>query len=375
MSDELSFSAEWALENFQHAYLPENLFGKVETICQRFDCIGRLVPAIEAAGQSDISNVCLLYAQIVVHLLEKKISQTNVRLVFVENDEISRCFVTRIEKGNYAIVLTTGAWMAGQTASYWASSLPNARLRLGLPPTKVDECFPDYFEMTGSGTAKITADRRVAFSLFTVGAVFLFFHEIGHIVNGHIDSDVLGVAAIDESQSFATDQSLVANTLEWDADGFATAQTIKWLLETPRQTPDLASLNYASALRFITVGSMCFFVGLAYFNAKDIEKSSKTHPKTAFRMLSIVENTRLGAVQKFGNSAKLDDHFNEIIDLVIDIWDPHIAVLPGRSLREIFSDVELADEDYLAVARLHQCWSELRPKLVPFVHGNFILAS
>ncbi len=174
--------------------------------------------------------------------------------------------------------------------------------------------------------------RRKAFAAYlaTFALDFLFFHEMGHIVNRHIEYDrergsrVIHEAVSKSSRSNALDD----RALELNADSFAVAITLSpWLDETIPVETDKEHVFSTPVEALVAWTLACGFLFLLFDPHPNAVSSYKkyTHPHPAVRLTNIfmgscqmarrrselalarIERAWEGAFKEFGNiSAKLE---------------------------------------------------------------------
>lgn len=363
-----------ALAIFEPDYLPAKYFGAVESICRRKGWLAPLISASDAASDVDVSNICVIFSAIVNFQLRPRAPQTRIYIVIQDNFDVIGCMVGRLSKNEYAIILTMAGWVAGHMVALDASRVPAARAKFGLPEMPIDPKFPDKFTFDSFGDAEVEVDRRMGAALSTVGLIFLLFHEAGHVINGHLDRHNSFDYYIDELEANAIDSSTISKTLEWDADGFAMAQTFRWMFLSKRKIDTLGELSEKSAIRLLGVGAACFFAGVVCVTGRDMAAEGSTHPSTAFRLFSFLRTLEMAIEQLYPGNEEMTSVMNEVDGLVAEIWDPIFLRETGISFVGIVKSSQFLSETRIKLREMNLCWKSLRPGLTPLVHGNYELA-
>ena len=137
--------------------------------------------------------------------------------------------------------------------------------------------------------------------LYECGKFFIFFHEMGHIWNGHTSwGRQHGLAFLDESRRF--DGISIGNidiqTLEMDADGFAAANVIASALSA--NPPPITSNNLVGSFdenqaRYLFVSYAIYTFFCELYSNVDFDEERETHPSAALRQFMIAATLEASA--------------------------------------------------------------------------------
>lgn len=142
----------------------------------------------------------------------------------------------------------------------------------------------------------IGAEDRISAAvwLFEAGKHFFFFHELGHIWNGHTRLvRASGIAAIEEIRALPGGgiTNLDLQTFEMDADGFAVANIFHIAVDGTRFPYDNVEVNEKhgpNATSLMMLSMAIYFVFRMFDDAIDIENSEAwDHPSSPLRQFLI----------------------------------------------------------------------------------------
>lgn len=230
---------------------------------------------------------------------------------------------------------------------------------------------------------------RSAFAhlLSQVALDFVFFHEITHLRNGHLEyiSRNLGMqywAEASGSDSIASNQ-LIRQTLEWDADCGAILHTLNRALEyrllwgaAPRQcAPEVAAVMDAAFGSNKLAVATVHFVAYVVWRIFDVEwawhlQDNVSHPLPAYRLATVVF-----MLHEISRSRPIDDYseheFMSDSVRIVRQAEEACAKLTGAEpdfgmLLSVAGTPQ--QEDYITA--LEDCWREIRPTLEEYKRGG-----
>jgi hypothetical protein len=226
---------------------------------------------------------------------------------------------------------------------------------------------------------KDVARRSFAHLLATIAIDFLFAHEIGHLMNGHVKllktrKEMPLLAEFDPTQK-TPEENLTRQTLEMDADSFAVGQGLATAFGRAgdashvfppdwRQwygTPTQALFSWTLAIYgFFRL----FFKGTVNLDHLD----STTHPPPNIR-LSMVLTTVVEFLKKTGRE-ELIPQLQPIIGEVMRTVETGQALITSTSLNLGGVQQTLDPRANKHMGRLLDHWKILRPGLVPLNRGG-----
>jgi hypothetical protein len=223
------------------------------------------------------------------------------------------------------------------------------------------------------------ARKSYAHLLSTLAVEFLFRHELGHLMNGHVK--LLGqrhlsnfIVEFEEPGAHGL-SSLERQTLEMDADSFAVgigmATVLGRLSEPDRIFPQHWRQWYSSPRQalytwLLSINVLFHLLYNGPVNLDDLE--SKPHPPPAIRML-MVEST----VYEFLRMQSRDDllaEFEAIVEEAIHTALAAYALVTGSS-PDLTGWLQATDPRSSAlISRLTANWKTIRPQLEPLNRGG-----
>lgn len=217
---------------FQH-YLPDNRFGDIENILEKRGFSGKIISYSDIYSLSPINAVlCNLADNIINYCNLTWGCNSEINICFIDCDGLENAFCSKI-RDRYVICYFSGlTGLLARNCSIW-------------PCTEIGKEFMDISDdfhevITEKNYKKLPRENGIPIitttkdpSLFKLlCGVFgmVIFHEIGHILNGHLDFKISkeNFLSIDGIHLFEDRSSSLRtyNTLEFDADAFA---AIGWL--------------------------------------------------------------------------------------------------------------------------------------------------
>lgn len=212
-------------------------------------------------------------------------------------------------------------------------------------------------------------DTRVRYKqlLFAIARDFTFWHEYGHLANGH-----LGWLTAKQSCTMLPELSsgiqqvgdITMQALEMDADSFAVTQTLSRYLETQatQDIPDVWKVFFKTKEQVITTWATAVYSFFCLMGDRrfDVDSLNSSHPPPAIR-----QNIALATAATLFLTEKLEVDYNSICAPILSV-EQAIAHITNRKvdLRPLEMTLER-----MAVAhreRIHARWKTLRPELEPF---------
>jgi hypothetical protein len=218
----------------------------------------------------------------------------------------------------------------------------------------------------------ITESRRQLRNLvFSQSILNIVFHELGHIVNGHIDllklSHTHSLEEIQMEQTKLTSmESLNRQTLEIDADAFSASETFLEILKVYDSKNDayreiLPNLRSVFKL-WSFVRQMCWKIMENDYIGKDLLKI--THPPTNLRF----RYTRIAGlyIVKERGDADLIDNFEISFSLGVAQADEAFKILCEKETSPLTISKELSNYHFSHGLLIFCHWDFIRESLLPF---------
>lgn len=220
--------------------------------------------------------------------------------------------------------------------------------------------------------------RTYAQYYMDLAITFLIFHECGHIIRGHVDyGQSLKQsfwAELDSTSSPNVIDSMTRQTLEMDADSFATNRSYI-LASTLIDAPNLDELHkmiYSDWNTF--TGNFIFSVYslLRLFGFSDIDvKKAKlySHPPAAMRISMIADNipSIFGAIF---DPSLVDSISETAVNNIVEAEKAFVSITFFENEVVKYVDIYTNPElDQYKIDILNN-WSHVRPFLMPFAFGN-----
>jgi hypothetical protein len=223
--------------------------------------------------------------------------------------------------------------------------------------------------------------RRAMFSglLITCAIDFLFWHEIAHIMNGHVDflNATTGLTTLAELTGtvLSEENNLTRQSLEMDADSFATGQGLYNafgnLAEPGRVSPDGWREWYSSPelTLFTWVLAIYGFFRIFFGGATRFDALLQTqHPPDNIRLRMVIL-TLVEFLKRRGEDnliPTVNSMLNEVANTTEHFCALFSAVAPDPTgIQEAFDPRATQHIDVLL-----NHWKTLRPNLLPFARGG-----
>jgi hypothetical protein len=260
---------------------------------------------------------------------------------------------------------------------------PSIELRHdGFDPATFEVDFSHPSVRKRAHEPKCSVRSKYATSLANAGFYFLFFHELGHIFNGHINwlEQNLGFRALSErgASSILGLDKLTLQTLEMDADSFACDAILMWALRakhgaTPNRPVIPMDTGLGTPLETIFLLVVSIYSVFRIFSDEEIisEESifDNDHPPAAFRQMYIMA-TFLAVIEKYGIVEQAG--FLECVGRAIGAVEKAFKRMTGRK-PAYSSNLDRVSELRSAVLRkLLAHWKALRPQLDPLKRGGVL---
>lgn len=202
---------------------------------------------------------------------------------------------------------------------------------------------------------------------------FIIYHEICHILRGHLglvaNNFNLSINEINDIDDI--DIINVLQTLEMDADSFATNRSINDLLEKriPNQDAKNSIFKDLETFTFHYAYSVyCFFRIFGFYNLDISNIKSKSHPEPAYRISMILDNIATIMIDRnipnihnilSGTAKAIGEAETDLND--ITFFDNQI-----KRVLEIYNNEKLIDYKYKILSN----WKEVKPKLEKYSYGK-----
>lgn len=255
---------------------------------------------------------------------------------------------TFLEVGNPALETPPAPW----------SELPRDTAYMGTPLDPPQDEERRYF-----------AERLTQFAY-----EFLIAHEMAHVRHGHtrlnIASPNMEVIEIDDTSLAGVSEAegILKQTLEMDADAFATAQGMDNILHWSEQDNRLGELlrNKDKAMEYWLWSVYSLFRLFAPTPINLNQLSTATHPPARVRQMWMIQTALTRC--KYGACPYDYVRFCEIAFRVAPLLDNYLARIapsdPDKNTLLTAQDPTVDEH----LARLHTKWCELRPLLEPICY-------
>lgn len=218
-----------------------------------------------------------------------------------------------------------------------------------------------------------------------VSLLWLFMHELGHISDGHIEYvyERFNLRAIDELKAASVPgfDSLTRQTLEMDADCFATHRLLMRMFEAQYQgtSPDHDTVwnvpktnqfgTQADAVRIFMFANYAVWRHFAAFEDFDISTAT-THPPARIRYrISLDIVSTLITNWKLEETSEGDDIMKAAVQGSL-LSEKLFGKIYGANTDKMLLFKEEPVEDYNYHASLHNRWFYLRSSLDPNKRGG-----
>ena len=370
---------------FQY-YLPGNRFGDVEQIMIKKGIIGKIISHQDIYHFSPINAVLCNLADNIINFC--KITwecKSNINICFIDSDQLSNAFCAKI-KDRYVICYFSGLiGLQLRNCSIWPCTEAGKKftgISNDLHDTITEQNYKNLPRYDGIPDIITSKDPSI-FKLLcgTFGTVI--FHEIGHILNGHLDfilskNDFLYMDGIplfaDEISSLRTQ-----NTLEFDADAFAAIGWLNMVQSTMNnrysKAPEFLkfSANNPEALaEFSLVCSFLMFLGDDAIPHRDSEyyTFNNTHSSSDIRSWC----TQLTIAEFLRHHQLSDNPYKKIVEFYFGMLSAAVLIT-GNSV----TDMPKIMDYYLSyLNQIWPRWATLRDTLQlikPSKRGNLAPAS
>lgn len=365
-------------------YLDECDFAKAENILYKSSIVGRLIPVSDFT-EDYISGQ---YANCIdtalsIFLKEHDINK-NIKFVVVESGIVNALAGSCEDFDIIVITIWTLAEIGRLSIKFSQLSHFNDLIdgRNLSNITHVDrnisrmQALEKFFSIPALGG--ITAR---SWALYNISFIFIVFHELGHIVNGHIrlKNNKKGMIAEDITEK-DKDKILTIRTLEYDADAFAIQKTIIFICQFPDFFPEnpisLLLTSPSMAIKFISSSIYLSLICLEFYCGRDnydVNYEFDTHPPSLLRNLNAMAQCRL-VVNKFLEPDKSSDlSFDEVILQSHAAMELSLCQLTGLNL-DLQNVIEWAEISVSHNADSLRRWAEIRPELMALRYGKAELA-
>lgn len=258
--------------------------------------------------------------------------------------------------------------------------------------------FQDIREFTDNGLS-LSYDRpkdplREAMARFltTQALTFLAFHELTHIMNGHIDylNDTLGIMSIYENRFSAGEraENLLSQTLEWDADAIGTCDLINFAFDCNKHS-SLTHPDYAPMVSYPeTVVGLSVFASYAIFRIFSGDASpTENLIESSYPSFDLRSKLLMGVSKELIELKRKLGRYDEVTEeklLKSHIWNCaaaeeylHAIETGGPKYPDDLDPTSVEEFNMNEVnsahaAVLRESWQALRPKLIPYAFAKLV---
>lgn len=369
-------------------YLQPREFAAAESMLMRTKIAARLIP--ESEFQDD--KISEMYANYVDALISQYLRDNEVdkeiRFVVVESPVVNAIAASGPKFDLIAITLWTLFSLDAAAVKITSSSIFSDILSGKAKPLSNisaeksrKDALAELFDGKGKG-----AITNTAFAISKIAQIFITYHELGHIINGHLRIGRVKNGSISEISndsaevSLTKDDKLTIRTLEFDADAFAVQHTLMAICKFPATNPgnpiSLQVTGPLEAIQLTAAGisfAMMCLQAFSWRSSAVLTFADDTHPPTDLRVLNAM-----------AQCTHIAESFIEKNDLPPGSF--HKATLEGKAAVELslceITGVNFDIENMLNWARLSiehnhaslKRWAELRPALMKVKYGKANLA-
>jgi len=244
-------------------------------------------------------------------------------------------------------------------------------------------------DLFGSGrppcSPKCQVRKYFAGELAQVALDFLFFHEVTHLRNGHLEylrelhpvPTLIEIVAIDD-----TDVAVLRQTLEFDADSGGSVQTLNEAFrmkdrlrttgsDTSREAREALLSAYSDPVAATHTVLYAVYLLFRLFDDHTLNiESPRSHPQPLVRMGWIAPTIYEG-FRRHPNYGYSANDFALVTPQVLIQAETDYGRVRGqpvdvRGLYAVYSDPSAAEN----VRRMTSTWSAIRPRLEPHCRGN-----
>lgn len=360
-------------------YLPDRLYGRVESILARPDI--SMPGPIESPAAPKLDWIFQIFASTanaaINHSWERHSLRQTIYYCVVDTDAMN-AVAMRLGVDEYCIAISAElivrTWLLGGYFEL-CSAMKNAFPKDEEPPLITPE---NYRSLTHTSPLPKEFEKEATFrsrsGLGRAAAMALVFHELGHIINGHNGLASLTAMAEVSPGLIERDQLRRRRTLEYDADAFAALEMVRFFHNTPRLIAEHLCSTKNDHLRFAVAATLTCFAVFTAGQPYDPNwaATNTTHP-AAFDRFRGATSTFFSIIGRDNPDIDYDTISKEIIAPV------HEAVfgclfqvcqynLEGQDIDAVMEAYNRYSEDVWA------CWAELRPLLVKTKLGTHNLA-
>lgn len=225
----------------------------------------------------------------------------------------------------------------------------------------------------------INTERRYLASRYTEWALkFLIDHEFCHIIRGHLGyvgkkySNQYWVELTDKN-SFSNEEMFIFQTLEMDADSFATNRA---LIDATALVDRYNELSNSDKMVFIdtetflmhwifVIYSVFRLFGITDFKENDVNKSS--HPPPSIRMHMVLINIESILENNGIDKVEIEKQTTKNFETILIAENAFTSITYHKDLKKVFFNNYNLALDY--VLNLLNNWNNVRPLIEPFAFG------
>jgi len=355
---------------------PEEIFDKAIQPNKRF------VPPSSGTESANVYEVCL---QRTLRLFEIALPKPWPNVFFVDDPMLQAFAFVRegasfigIHHGLLSIVRDTFHRMLARPDTFPTIGNPAMEVDSGFaaPPT-MDERDMAYGRPPELWVVRAKDGERLEYAelLFHIAFDFIMWHEAAHIYNGHYDlkQSIGGESkwfeiALEEHDRRGALPLVQQQMLELDADSFGVMLTLKLAVNQNRAPPDRlerAIITWGTAIHTL----FHIFYG-THVDVSHGNRTDKSHLPPHLRVWHAMATAVSGAPIWFGAGA--DDLVARLGNEFIGRVEAAYAKISGRdvNLSGLAAARELSDS--LGLARFHDAWAELYPRLQQFARIRLV---
>lgn len=269
---------------------------------------------------------------------------------------------------------------------------PSNMTFIGDPSLEISDRFLPYLTSnTLSFGEKLQMPRcpvrsAAATWLHTTVIDHLFFHELNHLKNGHLElANAMnrGNLKIDGK---ACTKNLIAQTLEWDADHCAFYDDFNAIATKRNHIAHEHRLLAAHEMRaFLTLFGTDMAMISTLFLAIHIilrmedhrnwvlsAQMTKSHPQPPFRLMMVYDSIKT-ILEDSPKINATSGRFEEVRGGLVHEAEKFCANLVGNDIDLGWAEAVLANDDFPKYQHsLHSCWGAIRPVLMQSMRGDSI---
>lgn len=369
-------------------YLQIQDFGAAETMLMNSSIAARLIPGSEFSDDI-ISELYINYTGTIIsrYLRENEVNKS-VKFVVINSGHVNAIAASGLKFDLIAVTIWTLYSFASASAKITSSSMFHDILTHNAKPfahisdtMSRKEALVKIFRPDARGTI-----TNVALAISTIAQMFVTYHELGHIINGHLRIDKVNNGNIseldggEEGDALSEDDKLTIRTLEFDADAFAVQHTLMTISRFPELHPEnpisLQVKGVIDAIHLTAAGvslAMMCLQAYSWRSSASLTYSDDTHPPIDIRVLNALAQCTHIAEELLNSKGVEDGSFQKASTEGYSAVELSLCELTGVRF-DITNMLNWAEISIPHNEEIVKRWAELRPALMRVKYGKGNLA-